>query len=155
MEEEIIIKQKPHTSFNRWLSVAKNPERGTWQRPWKNLKNFILQGEHDKGGNMTKGITVIIFIYSKRNIGAKEAVIEIKSSMIINPYDNFMFKDVIIDALVKIPKILTSIANYDSFFSINVLALQIILEIRLNREEIDFIFSQYYSSTLYESNNTI
>ena len=59
MEEEKIQKQKPHTSFNRRLSVAKNPE-GNWQRPRKMFKIFILQGGgHDKGENMAKGITVI------------------------------------------------------------------------------------------------
>ena len=41
MEEEKISKQKPHTSFNNWLFVAKNPE-GTWQRPKKNFKILIL-----------------------------------------------------------------------------------------------------------------
>ena len=41
MEEEKIEKQKPDTSFNRWLSVAKN-QRGTWQRPRKKFFNFIL-----------------------------------------------------------------------------------------------------------------
>ena len=48
MEEENTPKKKPDTSFNRWQSVAKNL-RGTWQRPSKIVKNFILQGEHDKG----------------------------------------------------------------------------------------------------------
>ena len=47
MEEEI-QKQKPHTSFNRRLSVAKNP-KGNMTTAKKNVKNFILQGEHDKG----------------------------------------------------------------------------------------------------------
>ena len=41
MEEEKIPKQKPHTSFNRRLSVAKNPE-GTWQWPRKMFKKIIL-----------------------------------------------------------------------------------------------------------------
>ena len=54
MEEEKIPKQKPHTFFNRPLSVAKNPE-GNMTTANKNIKNFILQGEYDKGGNMTKG----------------------------------------------------------------------------------------------------
>ena len=57
MEEEKIPKQKPHTSFNRWLSVAKNLE-GSIATAKKNLKFFYLIGEHDKGGNMAKGITV-------------------------------------------------------------------------------------------------
>ena len=49
MEQEKTPKQKPHTSFNRRLSVARNPE-GNMTTAKKNLKNFILQGEHDKGG---------------------------------------------------------------------------------------------------------
>ena len=48
MEEEKISKQKPHTSFNRRLSIAKNLE-GNMTTAKKNIKNFILQG------NMTKG----------------------------------------------------------------------------------------------------
>ena len=48
MEEENILKQKPHTSFNRRLSVDKNPEENMTTAK-KNVKNFILQGEHDKG----------------------------------------------------------------------------------------------------------
>ena len=48
MEEEKIEKQKPHTSFNKRLSVVKKPE-GTWQRPRKNLKFLFYRG------NMTKG----------------------------------------------------------------------------------------------------
>ena len=57
MEEDKIPKQIPHTSFNIRLSVAKKPE-GNMTTANKNLKKFILQGEHDKGGNMAKGITV-------------------------------------------------------------------------------------------------
>ena len=49
MEEEKTPKQKPHTSFNRRLFVAKNLE-GNMTTVNKNDKNFILQGEHDKGG---------------------------------------------------------------------------------------------------------
>ena len=48
MEEEKNSKQKPHTSFNKRLSVAKNPE-GNMTTAKKNVKKFILQGEHDKG----------------------------------------------------------------------------------------------------------
>ena len=51
MEEEKIQKHKPHTSFNRRLSVAKNPE-GNMTTAKKNVKIFILQGD------MAKGITV-------------------------------------------------------------------------------------------------
>ena len=47
MEEQKISKQKPHASFNRPLSVAKNPE-GIMTTAKKNLKIFILYGEHDK-----------------------------------------------------------------------------------------------------------
>ena len=46
MEEEKNQKQKPHTSFNRRLSVVKNPE-GNMTTAKKNVKNFI--GEHGKG----------------------------------------------------------------------------------------------------------
>ena len=56
-EEEKIPKQKPHTSFNRRLPIAKNPE-GNMTTAKKNVKNFILQG-----GNMTKGITVLFKIW--------------------------------------------------------------------------------------------
>ena len=41
MEEEKIPKQKPHTSFNRRLSVVKKPE-GNMTTAKKNFKNFIL-----------------------------------------------------------------------------------------------------------------
>ena len=53
MEEEKIAKQKPHTSFNRRLSVAKNPEGNMTTAK----KNFILQGTWQRG-NMAKGITL-------------------------------------------------------------------------------------------------
>ena len=42
MEEEKIPKQKPDTSFNRRLSVAKNLE-GNMTTVNKNVKNFILK----------------------------------------------------------------------------------------------------------------
>ena len=48
MEEEKFQNKKPHTSFNRRLSVVKKPE-GTWQRPRKIVKNLFYRG------NMTKG----------------------------------------------------------------------------------------------------
>ena len=64
MEEEKIAKQNPHTSFKRRLPVVKKPERNMTTAK-KNFKNFILQGEHDKGGNMAKGITVHNFICDK------------------------------------------------------------------------------------------
>ena len=60
MEEEKIQMQKPHTSFNRRHLLLKNPD-GNMTTVKKNVKNFILQGgEHDKGGNMAKGITVVL-----------------------------------------------------------------------------------------------
>ena len=48
MEEEKTPKQKPHTYFNRRLFVAKKPE-GNMTTTKKFVKNFILQGEHEKG----------------------------------------------------------------------------------------------------------
>ena len=48
MEEEKIPKQKPYTSFNRRLSIAKNPE-GNMTTVKKNFKNLFYRGEHDKG----------------------------------------------------------------------------------------------------------
>ena len=61
MVEEKIPKQKPHTSFNRRHLLLKIL-RGNMTTAKKNFKIFILQGEHDKGGNMANGITVYIFI---------------------------------------------------------------------------------------------
>ena len=52
MEEEKIPKKKPDASFNKRLSIAKNPE-GNMTTAKKNVKNFILQG------NIAKGITVL------------------------------------------------------------------------------------------------
>ena len=57
MKEEKIPKQKPDTSFNRRLPVAKNPE-GNMTTAKKNVKNFILQGNMTKV-NIVKSITVI------------------------------------------------------------------------------------------------
>ena len=59
MEKEKIPKQKPLTSFNRRQSVAKNPEGEHDNGQEKCLKFYFTGGEHDKGGNMAKGITVI------------------------------------------------------------------------------------------------
>ena len=67
MEEEKFPKQKPHSSYNRRLSVAKNPE-WTWQRARKILKILFYRGEHDKWENMAKGITVIAFLNTFVNI---------------------------------------------------------------------------------------
>ena len=63
MEEEKNQKQKPDTSFNKRLSVAKNPE-GNMTFVKKNAKNFILQGDMTKG-NMAEGITAfyLLFVY--------------------------------------------------------------------------------------------
>ena len=58
MEEEKIPKQKPHSSFNKDYLLLKIL-RGTWQRPRKNVKILFYRMEHDKGGNMANGITVI------------------------------------------------------------------------------------------------
>ena len=49
MEKEKIPKQKPHTSFNRRQSVAKNPEGEHDNGQEKCLKFYFT------GGNMTKG----------------------------------------------------------------------------------------------------
>ena len=49
MEEEKNSKQKPHTSFNRRLSVAKTL-RGTLQRPRKMLKILFYRGNMTKRG---------------------------------------------------------------------------------------------------------
>ena len=48
MEEEKIPKQKPHTSFNRRLSIAKNPE-GSMTTAKKNVKILFYRGEYGKG----------------------------------------------------------------------------------------------------------
>ena len=49
MEKEKFPKQKPHTSFNRRQSVAKNPEGEHDNGQEKYLKFYFT------GGNMTKG----------------------------------------------------------------------------------------------------
>ena len=61
MEEEKIAKQKPHTSFNRRLFVAKNPEGNMTTAK----KNFILQGGDDKGGIWQRVLRYMIVIRSK------------------------------------------------------------------------------------------
>ena len=41
----------------------------------KNIKKFILQGEHDKGENMAKGITVIIINgYEEKSSNENETI---------------------------------------------------------------------------------
>ena len=65
MEEEKIPKQKPHTSFNRRLSVVQKPE-GNMTTFKKNLKKFILQGETWQRGEYDKGYYGnIIYKYKK------------------------------------------------------------------------------------------
>ena len=71
MKEEKTPKQKPHTSFNRRLSVAKNPE-GNMTTAKKNVKNVISQGnmtkmEYGKGyyGNKIKFIIELSEIFLK------------------------------------------------------------------------------------------
>ena len=66
MQEEKTPKQKPDTSFNRRHSVAKNPE-GSMTTAKKNVKNFILHWEHDKGyyGKYIKNINSDLLIYNK------------------------------------------------------------------------------------------
>ena len=59
MEKEKILKQKPHTSFNRRLSVVKNPEGNMITGKKKYLKNLFYRGSMTKG-DMAKGITVFI-----------------------------------------------------------------------------------------------
>ena len=59
MEEEKNPMQKPDTSFNRRLSVAKNPE-GNMTTAKKNVKNLNFIRETWQRGNMAKGITVFI-----------------------------------------------------------------------------------------------
>ena len=55
MEEENIQKQKPHTSYNKRLSVAKNPE-GEHDNGQGIFFNFILQGgTWQRGGEYGKG----------------------------------------------------------------------------------------------------
>ena len=49
MKEEKISKQKPHTFFNRRLSVVKKT-RGEHDNGQEKFKNLILYGEHNKGG---------------------------------------------------------------------------------------------------------
>ena len=66
MEVEKIQKQKPHTSFNRQLSVAKNPE-GTWQQPRKMLKILFYKGEHNKGGKWQRVLRYILNIFIIQN----------------------------------------------------------------------------------------
>ena len=55
MKKEKIPKQKHHSSFNRWQSVAKNPEGGTWQRPRKMFKILFYRGGTWQRGEYGKG----------------------------------------------------------------------------------------------------
>ena len=61
-EEEKIPKQKPHTSFNRRLSVVKKTRGEHDNGQEKFLKFYFIEGnmakgEHGKGGIWQKGIT--------------------------------------------------------------------------------------------------
>ena len=52
-KKKFLSKNLIHPSIDDYLFL-KNLE-GNMTTAKKNVKNFILQGEHDKGGNMTKG----------------------------------------------------------------------------------------------------
>ena len=67
MEEEKIPKQKPHTSFNKRHLLLKIL-MGNMTTAKKNVEIFILQGEHDKGRNMAKGITVVFLNFIEAKI---------------------------------------------------------------------------------------
>ena len=55
MKEEKISTQKPHTSFNRRLSVVKKPEGNMTTAKKIFKKNLFYRREHDKGGEYGKG----------------------------------------------------------------------------------------------------
>ena len=61
MEEEKNAKQKPHTSFNRPLSIDKNPEGNMTTAK----KNLFYRGGHDKGGIWQRVLRYMIVIRSK------------------------------------------------------------------------------------------
>ena len=64
MEEEKIPKQKLiHPSIDDYL-LLKN-QRGTWQRPRKILTILFYRGNMTRGGNMAKGITVIVIYFTE------------------------------------------------------------------------------------------
>ena len=57
-EEKKIPKQKPNTSFNKWLPVIeKLREHDNGQVKMFDILSYI--GEHDKGENMPKSNTVL------------------------------------------------------------------------------------------------
>ena len=64
MEKEKIPKQKPHTSFNRRQSVAKNAE-GEHDNSQEKCLKFYFTGGTWQRGNMAKGITVSFIFWNK------------------------------------------------------------------------------------------
>ena len=84
MEEEKTPKQKPHTSFNRRLSVAKNLE-GNMITAKKIFFKFYFTG------GMAKGITVYIFYYNKR--------LNPKSNLSLQNCLNYIKRDVILQGV--------------------------------------------------------
>ena len=63
MEEENIKKHKPHTFFNRRLSIVIKKTRGNMTTDKKNkIKKLFNRGNMTKG-NMAMGITVIMKSY--------------------------------------------------------------------------------------------
>ena len=54
-----------------------------------------------------------------------------------------MFKNVIIDTIVKIPVIKNSISDGDQFFALNILAIQLILEIKVDYNKVIEQFPQW------------
>ena len=67
MEEEKIPKQKPHTFFNRRLSVAKKPE-GNMTTANKNFKkNYFTGGTWQRGeyGKGYYGISIVRYVLEK------------------------------------------------------------------------------------------
>ena len=92
MEEEKTPKQKPHTSFNRLLSVAKNPE-GNMTIAKEIVKNFIL-GEHGKGyngnyltnENMNKFVIILKWINNKNRKLKKEILRNLKTQWLLKNF---------------------------------------------------------------------
>ena len=67
MEEEKIPKQKPHTSFNKRLSVVKNPEGSMTTAKKIFFKNLFYRGNIIRG-NMAKGIKVLYVIKPSQSL---------------------------------------------------------------------------------------
>ena len=64
MKEEKTPKNLIHPSIDNYLLLKNQGEHDNGQA--KMLKIYFT-GEHDKGGNMAKGITVYIFLLLKKN----------------------------------------------------------------------------------------